>query len=87
MCVPGDFYIIREVLCFGLSNITLFRVSLGLLGISFQSVLMGADGETGGVSILVGARARSHARLCVCLRLWRGRGGFMTLNNKMLRTI
>ena len=33
MCVPNDF--IWEVLCFGLSDVTLFQMSLGLLGISF----------------------------------------------------
>ena len=36
-CVPNDLNC--EVLCFGLSDMTLFLVSLALLGISFGSVL------------------------------------------------
>ena len=37
MCVPHDF--IGEFLCFGLSEMTLFQVILGLLGISIRSML------------------------------------------------
>ena len=37
MCVPND--LIWEFLCFGLSDITLFQVILGLLGISVRSML------------------------------------------------
>ena len=44
MCVPIHF--IWEVLSFGLSDITLFQVSLGLLDISFWSIMY-ADWQTG----------------------------------------
>ena len=39
MCVPNDFHLIWEFLCFGLSEKALFQVILGLLGISIRSVL------------------------------------------------
>ena len=56
------FYIIREVLCFGLSNITLFRVSLGLLSISIN----GRRWRDGGCKY-IGGCARALARASVCV--------------------
>ena len=69
MCVPGDFYIIREVLCFGLSNITLFRVSLGLLSISIN----GRRWRDGGCKYISGC---ARTRVCVCVCGGGGEGGF-----------
>ena len=57
MCVPNEF--IWEVLCFGLSCVTLLQVSLGLLGISFWSLLSCMQIEGEGVCV--------HKWVCVGL--------------------
>ena len=39
MCMPDDFISLERFYVFGLSDITLFKVSLGLLGINFYTLV------------------------------------------------
>ena len=49
MCETNDFYLIWEFLRFGLTEKALFRVILGMLGISIRSLLLVyAEWEKGG---------------------------------------